>query len=66
MCLSDSRLRTLISMEDQYYARTLRELQQKTAEMESQRSYDNLEKMLNERETERQKLVEMKRKQQHL
>lgn len=53
-------------MEEKYYARVLYELQQKISDEEFQKNYENLEKMENDREMERQKFVKLKRKQQHL
>lgn len=55
-----------MAMEEEYYARTLYELQQQIVDDKFEKNYENLEKMQNEREMERQKFVEMKRKQQHL
>lgn len=53
-------------MEEEYYARTLCDLQQQIVDEEFHKNYENLEKMQSEREMDRQKFVEMKRKQQHL
>lgn len=64
--LLHSRLRTLLSMEEEYYARMLYEQEQRISTEEFRRNFENLEKMENDREMERQKFVEMKRRQQHL
>lgn len=53
-------------MEDKQYTRTLLALQQQKSDDEFQKNYENLKKMENDREMERQKFVELKRKQQHL
>lgn len=53
-------------MEEQYYTGMLREMHQRNTQEESQKNYDNFEKMQNDREMERREFVELKRKQQHL